>query len=93
MKEDSLKINLYNLDFPKDTSVNYWKFTEQFTFTILYSLWTMKYFDIPAYLGVISKLTEPALNPPIQFVDKDIKQNQSISVHCRRETYYVYVNN
>ncbi|KAK4814156.1 hypothetical protein QYF61_009974 [Mycteria americana] len=39
------------------------------------SLPTLKQINIPAQLGVICKLTEGALDPFIQIIDKDIKQN------------------
>ncbi|KAK4832661.1 hypothetical protein QYF61_024780 [Mycteria americana] len=41
----------------------------------LQSLPTLKQIDTPAQLGVICKLTEGALNPLIQIIDKDIKQD------------------
>jgi len=41
----------------------------------LQSLPTFKHIDTPARLGVIRKLTEGALNPLIQIIDKDIKQD------------------
>ncbi|KAK4818705.1 hypothetical protein QYF61_017926, partial [Mycteria americana] len=41
----------------------------------LQSLPTLKQINTPAQLGVICKLTEGALNPFIQIIDKDIKQN------------------
>ncbi|KAK4823418.1 hypothetical protein QYF61_001873 [Mycteria americana] len=41
----------------------------------LQSLPTLKQINTPAQLGVICKLTEGALNPFIQVIDKDIKQN------------------
>jgi len=40
----------------------------------LQSLPTLKQINISAQLGVICKLTEGALNPLIQTIDKDIKQ-------------------
>ncbi|KAK4815740.1 hypothetical protein QYF61_006778 [Mycteria americana] len=40
----------------------------------LQSLPTLKQINTPAQLGVICKLTEGALNPLIQIIDKDIKQ-------------------
>ncbi|KAK4829415.1 hypothetical protein QYF61_003979 [Mycteria americana] len=41
----------------------------------LQSLPTLKQVDTPAQFGVICKLTEVALDPLIQIIDKDIKQN------------------
>ncbi|KAK4824710.1 LOW QUALITY PROTEIN: hypothetical protein QYF61_017936 [Mycteria americana] len=41
----------------------------------LQSLPTLKQINTPAQLGVICKLTEAALDPFIQIIDKDIKQN------------------
>ncbi|KAK4826190.1 hypothetical protein QYF61_006134, partial [Mycteria americana] len=41
----------------------------------LQSLPTLKQINIPTQLGVICKLTEGALDPLIQIIDKDIKQN------------------
>ncbi|KAK4831743.1 LOW QUALITY PROTEIN: hypothetical protein QYF61_018873 [Mycteria americana] len=41
----------------------------------LSSLPTLKQINTPTQLGVICKLTEGALNPLIQIIDKDIKQN------------------
>ncbi|KAK4810721.1 hypothetical protein QYF61_007695 [Mycteria americana] len=41
----------------------------------LQSLPTLKQINTPAQLGVVCKLTEGALDPLIQFIDKDIKQN------------------
>ncbi|KAK4813827.1 hypothetical protein QYF61_001831 [Mycteria americana] len=41
----------------------------------LQSLPTLKQINTPAQLGVICKLTESALDPFIQIIDKDIKQN------------------
>ncbi|KAK4816937.1 hypothetical protein QYF61_025433 [Mycteria americana] len=41
----------------------------------LQSLLTLKQINTPAQLGVICKLTEGALNPLVQTIDKDIKQN------------------
>ncbi|KAK4812136.1 hypothetical protein QYF61_000977 [Mycteria americana] len=41
----------------------------------LQSLPTLQQIDTPAQLGVICKLTEGALKPFIQIIDKDIKQN------------------
>ncbi|KAK4824593.1 hypothetical protein QYF61_016838 [Mycteria americana] len=41
----------------------------------LQSLPTLKQINTPAQLGVICKLTEGALDPFIQIIDKDIKQN------------------
>ncbi|KAK4824898.1 hypothetical protein QYF61_021138 [Mycteria americana] len=41
----------------------------------LQSLPTLKQINTPAQLGVICKLTEGALNPFIQIIDKDIKQD------------------
>jgi len=43
----------------------------------LQSLTTLKEIDTPTQLGVICKLTEGALNPLIQIIDKEIKQNQT----------------
>ncbi|KAK4820458.1 hypothetical protein QYF61_027035 [Mycteria americana] len=40
------------------------------------SLPTLKQINTPAQLGVICKLTEGALDPLIQIIDKDIKQNR-----------------
>jgi len=40
----------------------------------LQSLPTLKQIDTPTQLGVICKLTEGALNPLIQIIDKDVKQ-------------------
>ncbi|KAK4816954.1 hypothetical protein QYF61_025874 [Mycteria americana] len=39
------------------------------------SLPTLKQINTPTQLGVICKLTEGALNPLVQIIDKDIKQN------------------
>ncbi|KAK4826411.1 hypothetical protein QYF61_008944 [Mycteria americana] len=39
------------------------------------SLPTLKQINTPAQLGVICKLTEGALDPFVQIIDKDIKQN------------------
>ncbi|KAK4809951.1 hypothetical protein QYF61_002908 [Mycteria americana] len=39
------------------------------------SLPTLKQINTPTQLGVICKLTEGALNPFVQIIDKDIKQN------------------
>ncbi|KAK4832272.1 hypothetical protein QYF61_021671 [Mycteria americana] len=39
------------------------------------SLPTLQQINTPAQLGVISKLTEGALDPFVQIIDKDIKQN------------------
>ncbi|KAK4818847.1 hypothetical protein QYF61_020066 [Mycteria americana] len=39
------------------------------------SLPTLKQINTPSLLGVVCKLTEGALNPFIQIIDKDIKQN------------------
>ncbi|KAK4824038.1 hypothetical protein QYF61_009629 [Mycteria americana] len=39
------------------------------------SLPTLKQINSPTQLGVICKLTEGALNPLIQIIDKDVKQN------------------
>jgi len=39
----------------------------------LQSLPTLKQIDAPTQLGVICKLTEGALNPLIQIIDKDVK--------------------
>ncbi|MCQ4078742.1 hypothetical protein FK519_28640 [Klebsiella pneumoniae] len=41
----------------------------------LQSLPTLEQIDTPTQFGVICKLTEGALNPLIQIVDKDIKQD------------------
>ncbi|KAK4829274.1 hypothetical protein QYF61_002666 [Mycteria americana] len=41
----------------------------------LQSLPTLKQINTPAQLGIVCKLTEGALNPLIQIIDKDIKQN------------------
>ncbi|KAK4817504.1 hypothetical protein QYF61_016511 [Mycteria americana] len=41
----------------------------------LQSLPTLKQINTPTQLGVICKLTEGALDPLIQIIDKDIKQN------------------
>ncbi|KAK4827946.1 hypothetical protein QYF61_022561 [Mycteria americana] len=41
----------------------------------LQSLPTLKQINPPAQLGVICKLTEGALDPLVQIIDKDIKQN------------------
>ncbi|KAK4816766.1 hypothetical protein QYF61_022764 [Mycteria americana] len=41
----------------------------------LQSLPTLKQINTPTQLGVICKLTEGALNPLIQIIDKDVKQN------------------
>ncbi|KAK4827372.1 hypothetical protein QYF61_017310 [Mycteria americana] len=41
----------------------------------LQSLPTLKQINAPAQLGVICKLTEGALDPFVQIIDKDIKQN------------------
>ncbi|KAK4827985.1 hypothetical protein QYF61_022687 [Mycteria americana] len=41
----------------------------------LQSLPTLKHINTPGQLGVICKLTEGALDPFIQIIDKDIKQN------------------
>ncbi|KAK4817510.1 hypothetical protein QYF61_017755 [Mycteria americana] len=41
----------------------------------LQSLPTLKQINTPAQLGVICKLTEGALDPLVQTIDKDIKQN------------------
>ncbi|KAK4831195.1 hypothetical protein QYF61_015927 [Mycteria americana] len=41
----------------------------------LQSLPTLKQINTPAQLGVICKLTEGALDPFIQIIDKDVKQN------------------
>ncbi|KAK4830945.1 hypothetical protein QYF61_014404 [Mycteria americana] len=41
----------------------------------LQSLPTLQQINTPTQLGVICKLTEGALNPVIQIIDKDIKQN------------------
>ncbi|KAK4823919.1 hypothetical protein QYF61_008305 [Mycteria americana] len=39
------------------------------------SLPTLKQNNTPAQLGVVCKLTEGALDPLVQIIDKDIKQN------------------
>ncbi|KAK4824033.1 hypothetical protein QYF61_009624 [Mycteria americana] len=39
------------------------------------SLPTLKQINTPAQLGVICRLTEGALNPFVQIIDKDVKQN------------------
>jgi len=44
---------------------------------LLQSLPTLKQIDTPAQLGVICKLTEGALNPLIQIINKDVKQDQT----------------
>jgi len=41
----------------------------------LWSLPTHKQINTPSQLGVICKLTEGALNPLIQIIDKDVKWN------------------
>ncbi|KAK4820403.1 hypothetical protein QYF61_026239, partial [Mycteria americana] len=41
----------------------------------LQSLPTLKQINTPAQLGVICKLTESALDPFVQIIDKDVKQN------------------
>ena len=41
----------------------------------LQSLPTLEHINTPAQLGVICKLTEAALNPLIQIIDKDVKQD------------------
>ncbi|KAK4811346.1 hypothetical protein QYF61_027588 [Mycteria americana] len=41
----------------------------------LQSLPTLKQINTPAQLGVVCKLTEGALDPFVQIIDKDIKQN------------------
>ncbi|KAK4832234.1 hypothetical protein QYF61_021148 [Mycteria americana] len=41
----------------------------------LQSLPTLKQINTPAQFGVVCKLTEGALNPLVQIIDKDIKQN------------------
>ncbi|KAK4824198.1 hypothetical protein QYF61_012014 [Mycteria americana] len=41
----------------------------------LQSLPTLKHINTPTQLGVICKLTEGALDPLVQIIDKDIKQN------------------
>jgi len=41
----------------------------------LQSLPTLKQIDFPAQLGVLCKLTEGALNPLIQIIDTDVKQD------------------
>ncbi|GAB0208382.1 hypothetical protein GRJ2_003303900 [Grus japonensis] len=43
----------------------------------LQSLPTLKQIDTPTQLGVICKLTEGALNPLIQIIDEDIKENDT----------------
>ncbi|KAK4814532.1 hypothetical protein QYF61_022021 [Mycteria americana] len=42
---------------------------------LLQSLPPLKQINTPAQLGVICKLTEGALNPFVQIIDKDVKQN------------------
>ncbi|KAK4815248.1 hypothetical protein QYF61_023695 [Mycteria americana] len=42
---------------------------------LLQSLPTLKQINTPAQLGVVCKVTEGALNPLVQIIDKDIKQN------------------
>ncbi|KAK4825510.1 hypothetical protein QYF61_000023 [Mycteria americana] len=42
---------------------------------LLQSLPTLKQINTPAQLGVICKLTEGALDPFVQIIDKDVKQN------------------
>ncbi|KAK4827067.1 hypothetical protein QYF61_013708 [Mycteria americana] len=42
----------------------------------LQSFPTLKQINAPAQFGVICKLTEGALNPLVQIIDKDIKQNE-----------------
>jgi len=41
----------------------------------LQSLLTLEQIDTPAQLGVICKLTEGALNPLMQIIDRDVKQD------------------
>ncbi|PKU34227.1 protein hook hypothetical protein [Limosa lapponica baueri] len=41
----------------------------------LQSLSTLKHIDTPAQLGVVCKLTEGALYPLVQIIDKDVKEN------------------
>jgi len=43
----------------------------------LQSLPTLKHIDTPAQLGVTCKLTEGALSPLIQIIDKDVKQDRT----------------
>ncbi|KAK4826517.1 hypothetical protein QYF61_010014 [Mycteria americana] len=43
----------------------------------LQSLPPLKQIDTPTQLGVVCKLTEGALDPLVQIIDKDIKQNWS----------------
>ncbi|KAK4824094.1 hypothetical protein QYF61_010605 [Mycteria americana] len=43
--------------------------------TVVDSLPTLKQINTPAQLGVICKLTEGALDPFVQIIDKDVKQN------------------
>jgi len=43
----------------------------------LQSFPTLKQVDTPIQLGVICKLTEGPLNPLIQIIDKDVKQNRT----------------
>jgi len=42
---------------------------------LLHSLSTLEQINTPTQLGVICKLTEGALNPLIQIIDKDTEQN------------------
>jgi len=44
----------------------------------LQSLPTLEQIDTPTQLGVICKLTEGALNPLIQIIDKDIDWTQNL---------------
>ncbi|PKU41428.1 integral membrane protein dgcr2 idd [Limosa lapponica baueri] len=41
----------------------------------LQSLSTLKQINTPTHLGVVCKLTEGALDPLIQIIDKDVKEN------------------
>jgi len=45
--------------------------------TPLQSLPTLEQIDTPAQLGVICKLTEEALDPLAQIIDKDVKQERT----------------
>jgi len=44
----------------------------------LQSLPTLEQINTPTQLGVICRFTEGALNPLIQIIDKDVKQNRGI---------------
>ena len=63
----------------------------QFVQIPLQSLPTLKQIDTPTQLGVICKLSEGALNPLIQIVDKDVKQDLYASTE--NTTYYMLRNN